>query len=298
MPKQRIQKVLAAAGFGSRRHCEELVLDGRVAVNGQAIRTLPVLVDPAADGIAVDGRPIRADKLVYYMLNKPAGVFCTHHDQAGRTRAVDLLIGVRERVFPIGRLDADSMGLLILTNDGPLTQMLTHPRFGVPKTYRVEVAGQPSSNVMEKLRAGVWLSEGRTAPARIEVIHSNRKRTILEITLRESRNREIRRMLAKMGHNVRRLVRVQVGRLSIAKLPLGAFRKLTDEEVKQLKSPLERLPVESAVRTWRPAARKRLKTAGRPSRPATVRGAVQRARRILMPEGTRGRDSGGGRRRV
>jgi 23S rRNA pseudouridine2605 synthase len=288
MAKERIQKILAAAGFGSRRHCEELVLDGRVAVNGQTVRALPVLVDTAADEITVEGRPIRADRLVYYMLNKPAGVYCTDHDPSGRTRAVDLLGGVRERVFPVGRLEADSMGLVLFTNDGPLTQRLTHPRFGVAKTYRVEVAGQPSAGVLEKVRAGVWLSEGRTAPARVKIVHSNRRRTILEITLRDSRNREIRRMLAKLGHNVRRLVRVRIERLSIAKLPVGAFRRLTDEEVGQLKSFAGKPPTEPTTRSWRPPARKRPASGGRRRERIPPRAPARRARRIVLPDGTRG----------
>lgn len=294
MPKQRIQKILAAAGFGSRRYCEQLVLDNRVSVNGQPLHQLPALVDSDVDRIAVDGRPVKAEKPAYFMLNKPAGVFCTHLDQAGRARAVDLLVGVKERVYPVGRLETESMGLLILTNDGPLTQKLTHPRFGVPKTYRVEVPGRPSSNALEKLRGGVWLSEGKTAPAKIEVIHSNAKRTIMEITLREGRNREIRRMLAKLGHNVRRLVRVRIGRLSIAKLPLGAFRRLTESEIKYLKSLAERgstmerpeSTVRFANRPWtaRPTARRRA-TGSRAVRLERPREAAPRGRTILLPDG-------------
>jgi len=289
MSKQRVQKILAAAGFGSRRHCEDLILDGRVSVNGRPVRTMPALVDPESDELAVDGKPVLAQKLVYFMLNKPAGVYCTHNDQAGRTRAVDLLGGVRERVYPVGRLDAESMGLLILTNDGALTQKLTHPRFGVPKTYRAEVVGQPTANVIERLRSGVWLSEGKTAQARIDVIHSNRKRTILEITLREARNREIRRMLAKMGHNVRRLVRVQMGRLTIAKLPVGAYRKLTEEEVKHLKSLAAQAAAQPTGQAWKPAPTKAPRR--RPSAPGASRNAARanrpaarEGRRILLPD--------------
>jgi 23S rRNA pseudouridine2605 synthase len=253
MPHERIQKTLAAAGFGSRRHCEQLVLDGRVTVNGKTLSALPALVDPAADRITVDGRPVRAEPLVYFMLNKPPGVLCTNEDPAGRTRACDLLRGVRERVFPVGRLDVDSMGLLILTNDGPLAQRLTHPRYGVPKTYRAEIAGAPSDGDLARLRAGVWLSEGKTAPAQVAVIHRQRNKSILEITLREGRNREVRRMLAKLGHNVRRLVRIQVGKLSIRKLGLGAFRKLTPDEIKYLRGLADNVP----ERATQPVSRSR-----------------------------------------
>jgi len=236
MASERIQKVLAAAGCGPRRACEELVLDGRVAVNGETVRTLPVMVDPERDRITVDGKPLRPARLVYFLLNKPSGVFCTHSDPAGRKRAVDLLVGVRERVFPVGRLDSDSTGLLLLTNDGDLAQHLTHPRYGVPKTYHADVSGCPTQEALDKLRAGVWLAEGKTAPAVIKVIHRQRARAVLEITIREGRNREIRRMLAKLGHKVRRLTRVRMGKLTIRGLPLGAFRPLSPVEVSHLRA--------------------------------------------------------------
>ena len=235
MVKERIQKILAAAGFGARRVCELLVQDGRVSVNGQTVRRLPVLVDPQSDRIAVDGKPIRIQRPVYYLLNKPRNVLCTHNDPAGRTRAVDLLVGVRERVFPVGRLDAESSGLLLLTNDGELAQRLTHPRYGIPKTYRVEIDGCPPPEELDRLRRGVWLSEGKTAPARIRVTHRERAGLILEITLREGRNREIRRMLAKIGYRVRSLTRIRMGKLSIRGLPVGAFRPLTRPEVECLR---------------------------------------------------------------
>jgi len=242
MAKERIQKILAAAGYGARRACELLVLDGRVTVNGERVRTLPILADASTDKITVDGRPIRAEKLAYYLLNKPPGVLCTHKDPAGRRLAVNLLVGVRERVYPVGRLDADSMGLLIMTNDGALAQKLTHPRFGVPKTYRAEVLGCPTAQTLERLRAGIRLAEGKTAPARITVIHKRRDRAMREITLREGRNREVRRMLAKTGHKVQRLTRIRIGTLSIRKLPLGAFRRLLPAEVRYLQSLADRLP--------------------------------------------------------
>ncbi|HVP11043.1 MAG TPA: pseudouridine synthase [Phycisphaerae bacterium] len=244
MATERIQKILAAAGYGARRACEQLVLDGRVAVNGAVVDTLPVLVDPERDHIIVDGKPIRTARHVYFLLNKPPGVFCTHNDPSGRTRAVDLLGGVRERVFPVGRLDAESTGLLIMTNDGALTQRLTHPRFAVPKTYHAEIAGCPTTETLDKFRAGVWLSEGKTAPAQISILHRQRDRAVLEVTLREGRNREIRRILAKLGHKVRRLTRVRMGKLSIRGLPLGAYRPLTPAEVKYLQSLAEHSPTE------------------------------------------------------
>lgn len=235
MSRERIQKVLASAGFGPRRACEDLVLAGRVRVNGERVNRLPVLVDPQADAISVDGKRVRVERLVYFMLNKPKRVYCTQHDPAGRTRAVDLLVGVKERVFPVGRLDADSMGLLILTNDGDLAQTLTHPSFSVAKTYRAEVTGSPTAETIERLRGGVWLAGGRTSRATVRLIYRQRDKAILEITLKEGRNRQVRRMLSKAGHKVRRLTRIQIGKLSVARLPLGGWRPLTDSEVSYLR---------------------------------------------------------------
>ena len=183
MASVRIQKVLASAGFGGRRACEQLVVDGRVSVNGHVSRTLPVMVDPQADQITVDGRTVRAQKPVYFLMNKPKGVLCTTNDPDGRTCAVDLLPQVTERLFTVGRIDGDSTGLLILTNDGALAQKLTHPRFSTPKTYRVEVAGCPTGDSLEKLRRGIWLPEGRSPAAQIEFIHKHKDHSVLEITL-------------------------------------------------------------------------------------------------------------------
>ncbi len=255
MARERIQKILAAAGFGSRRACEDLVERGRVTVNGQVVRELPCLVDPEHDRIAIDGRPVRRERPVYYLLNKPPGVYCTHNDLAGRKRAVDLLVGVRERVYPVGRLEAESSGLLLLTNDGALTQKLTHPRFGAPKTYRAEVRGVPTPQTLERLKSGVWLSEGRSGGAAVSIVHRDRERAILEITLRESRNREIRRVLARLGHAVRRLTRIRMGKLSIRGLAVGGFRPLTKSEVAYLYRLAEGaadLPGGKAGRTTRP----------------------------------------------
>lgn len=305
MSTERIQKILAAAGFGARRACESLVVDGRVSVNGKVVRRLPVLVDPQRDRIVVDGKPVRPQRLVYFLLNKPRHVFCTHNDPSGRTRAVDLLVGVRERVFPVGRLDADSSGLLLLTNDGELAQKLTHPSYSTPKTYRVEIEGCPPAEELDRLRRGVWLSEGKTAPASILITHRERAGLVLEITLREAQNREIRRMLAKIGHKVRRLTRIRMGKLSIRKLSVGAFRPLTRQEVEYLRGLTAGIGVEDeqrrpAVRRATPRRQSKRSSAGarpvrppRPARPAkdsTVRtkalpsAPAARGRRIIKPE--------------
>lgn len=300
MATERIQKVLAAAGFGSRRSCEALVSAGRVRVNGRRACDLPLLVDPERDRISVDGKLIRSARRVYFLLHKPRGVYCTQSDPDGRKRAIDLMVGVRERVFPVGRLDADSAGLLIMTNDGELTQKLTHPRFMTPKTYRAEVQGCPTTEALDKLRRGVWLSEGRTAPAEITVVHKDRRKAVLEITLREGRNREIRRILAKLGHKVRRLTRIRMGRLSIRKLPVGAYRPLTKTEVQALYRLAERA-AEPGIRRGarkRPAARS--SGAGRAAPKRRVTGAnkkqsskkrapgkapaASRKRRVILPK--------------
>jgi len=272
--RERLQKLMAAAGFGSRRACEEMILDGTVTVNGEVVAELPVMVDPAKDRVVIAGKPLRMEKPVYLMMNKPRGVLCTHDDPSGRKRVVDLLVGVRERVYPVGRLDIESTGLIILTNDGALTQKLTHPRFGVPKTYRTEVMGLPSEETLDKARKGVWLAEGKSAPAKIEFIHKQRDRAILEITLREGRDREVRRVLAKLGHKVLRLTRIQIGKLSIAKLPLGAFRTLSSAEVKYLHELVERPDAEFV----RPAARRSEPGKPRTQRPADSRRGTQRPR--------------------
>ncbi|HPD28641.1 MAG TPA: pseudouridine synthase [Phycisphaerae bacterium] len=236
MPKERLQKVLAAAGLASRRECEQIILDGRVSVNARKVHSLPVLVDPDVDKIAVDGRPLRAQRKVYFLLHKPKGVHCTNYDPDGRPRAVDLLGGVRERVFPVGRLDADTTGLLLMTNDGELAQRLTHPRHGIPKTYRAHVNGLITREQLDELRKGVWLAEGKTRVSEATVIHAARDQSVVEITLREGRNREVRRVLAKIGHAVRKLIRIRIGPLSLRGLGPGEFRPLTSSEVNLLKN--------------------------------------------------------------
>jgi 23S rRNA pseudouridine2605 synthase len=253
--RQRLQRVLAAAGVGSRRACEEIILAGRVRVNGGVVSSLPVLVNPTTDRITVDGRPILQERRVYLMLHKPAGVVCTQRDPAGRRRAVDLLPNVRERVYPVGRLDAESTGLLLMTNDGEWSLRLTHPRYGVPKTYRAEVAGRLDESAIERMRRGVWLSDGKTAPAEVSVIYQRSQSTIVEITLREGRNREIRRMLARLGHKVYRLHRIKIGPLSLRGLPVGGYRPLHPSELAALRrwrdepSPMRLLPHPARRRT-------------------------------------------------
>jgi 23S rRNA pseudouridine2605 synthase len=230
---ERLQKVLARAGYGSRRVCDELVADGRVTVNGEVAHP-GQRVDPGTDGIAVDGVPVAArPDLVYYLLNKPAGYVSTASDPEGRPTVVEL-VPREPRVFSVGRLDADTEGLIILTNDGELTQLLTHPRHGVPKTYLAEVDGVPTAGALRTLRRGVALDDGTTAPARAAVVAQRDGGAALELTIHEGRKRQVRRMCGAVGHPVRRLVRTRIGPLGDRSLGPGEWRALTVGEVRAL----------------------------------------------------------------
>jgi 23S rRNA pseudouridine2605 synthase len=226
---ERLQKVLAQAGLGSRRACEELIAAGRVRVNGETA-TLGTRVDPEVDAIEVDGARIGVRQgLVHYLLNKPAGVVTTASDPQGRPTVVGL-VPAEPRVYPVGRLDADTEGLLLLTNDGDLAHRLTHPSFGVDKEYLADVEGRPSRGAVRRLREGVELEDGPTAPARVSLVGDH----TLRITIHEGRNRQVRRMCEAVGHPVRRLVRVRLGPLSDRRLPPGRWRALTQDEVRAL----------------------------------------------------------------
>lgn len=232
----RLQKVLASAGLGSRRQCEELISSGRVEVDRQVVTELGTRVDPEQQDVRVDGVPLHPQKHVYYAVNKPLGVVSTNRDPSGRPRVIDLVPIQSQRLFPIGRLDLNSEGLILVTNDGELANRLTHPRYEVPKTYRVLVAGRPEPQALDKLLHGVHLAEGVARADRIEVKSHHKESTILEMVLREGRNREIRRILAKLGHKVLRLVRIRVGPVKLGTLPPGKSRRLTREEVDALRA--------------------------------------------------------------
>jgi 23S rRNA pseudouridine2605 synthase len=233
---------LAAAGLGSRRQCEELITAGRVEVDRQVVTELGTRVDPLRQQIRVDGVPLARPKLVYYAVNKPVGVLCTNRDPSGRPRVVDLVPGTDARLFTIGRLDLHSEGLILVTNDGELANRLTHPRYGVPKTYRVVVAGRPERDVLSKLLQGVHLAEGVARAERAGIKSSHKDSTLLEMVLREGKNREIRRILARVGHKVLRLTRVAVGPVRLGTLPSGGCRRLTAEEVAALRHQGRRSP--------------------------------------------------------
>ncbi len=260
----RIQKVMAAAGVAARRTCEQYVLTGRVRVNGEIVRRLPIMVDPYDDRIEVDGELIRPDKPrgtrgvgkgrepkhVYILLNKPERVVCTnvaqHTGGYQQTRAIDLLPPqFRRRVWPVGRLDSSSRGLLLLTDDGELTQKLTHPSFGVPKTYRVACDGEVTKEIVQKLNDGIFLVDrdtgggSKTAPAYVKVIRANREGSVLEMILKEGRNRQIRRVLASLGHKVRDLKRTRLGPIQLRQLPESSSRLLTPRELAELRTAVE-----------------------------------------------------------
>jgi 23S rRNA pseudouridine2605 synthase len=227
---ERLQKVLATRGWGSRRTCEELIAAGRVTVNGETA-VLGRRVDPQHDLIEVDGAPVGIKPgLVHYLLNKPAGVVSTAKDPQGRPTVVDL-VPAEPRVFPVGRLDADTEGLLLLTNDGELANRVAHPRHGVAKEYLASVAGGPvSPAAIRALREGVELDDGRTAPAKV----SQPEPGVLRITIHEGRNRQVRRMCEAVGHPVTRLVRTRIGPLRDPRLAPGTWRDLTADEVRRL----------------------------------------------------------------
>ena len=227
----RLQKVLAQAGFGSRRTAEELIAAGRVAVNGTTA-VLGDRVDTEHDRVEVDGIPISLRRgLVYYLLNKPRGVVTTAADPQGRRTVLDL-VPVEPRVFPVGRLDADTEGLLLLTNDGDLAHRLTHPSYGVEKEYLAAVEGTPTPGAVRALREGVELDDGVTAPARVAAVEAS----VLRIVIHEGRNRQVRRMCAAVGHPVRRLVRTRIGPIRDRQLKPGQWRPLTIAEVRAVEA--------------------------------------------------------------
>ncbi|MFQ6035375.1 MAG: pseudouridine synthase [Sedimentisphaerales bacterium] len=234
MAKQRLQKLLAAAGIASRRKCEQLILSGAVKVNRKVIDKLPAFADPEKDVITVNGKKIQPERKVYFLLNKPKGVICTNFDPQGRKKAIDL-VPTSERIFCVGRLDADSTGIIILTNDSELANRLTHPRYRVPKTYLARVKGQISTEAVEKLKKGVWLAEGKTSGASVKILKRSYKESMIEVTIRQGLNRQVRRMLAKVSLAVKSLKRTQIGKLNARGLGLGKFRALTRAEVAYLK---------------------------------------------------------------
>lgn len=233
---ERLQKILAQAGVASRRKCEEMIKAGMVEVNGEKVTELGVKANPATDTITVNGKPIRSEKKLYLMLNKSKGVITSAQDPQGRKVVSDFLPGIKERVYPVGRLDYDTEGLLLLTNDGELANKLTHPSYKVPKTYLATVQGVPHGMLLEKLASGIELDDGMTAPAEVEYydVDTDNNVATISITIYEGRNRQVRRMFDAINHKVIRLKRVKYGELTLEKLGRGKYRHLTEQEVKDL----------------------------------------------------------------
>jgi 23S rRNA pseudouridine2605 synthase len=257
--EERLQKLLARAGYGSRRACETIIEQQRVTVNGQ-VAGLGVKADPKRDDIRVDGERLRLpDQFVYIMLNKPRGVI-SDEDVGGRLPAARELIPLEGRLYPVGRLDVQSEGLLLFTDDGDLAHRLTHPRYEHPKTYHAVVEGSPTEKTLDVWRRGIMLDGERTAPAEIKKIGKTRGGTLLEITLYEGRKRQVRRVAAALGHPVLKLVRVKLGPLELGNLPAGAWRRLTDQEIASLQ----------AIRSERPPRRVRRASSASLGRPAST----------------------------
>lgn len=234
----RLNKYLAHAGVGSRRHCEELILAGRVSVDGQTVRELGTRVAPEQE-VCLDGQPVRAERHVYWLVNKPRGYLCTNHDPAGRPLAIDLVPRVGERVYTVGRLDEESDGLLLLTNDGDLANRLMHPRYGIEKTYLVQVAGHPTHADLHKLLKGIWLSEGHVKAKYVKRLRGQGDSTWVRIVLAEGKNREIRRMLARLEHKVLNLRRIAIGPIKLGSLKPGKSRPISKYELLELRRFLE-----------------------------------------------------------
>lgn len=232
----RLQKILSGAGVASRRAAERLIVEGRVSINGQSVTALGTRADPFRDEIRVDGRRVQpAARKIYLLLNKPRGCVATRSDPEGRPTVLDLLPGVREYVYPVGRLDYDSEGLLLLTNDGELTARLMHPRHEVSRVYEVRVRGLPDQAALARLARGVVLDGRRTSPAGVRLLAAAPGSSTIELTLHEGRSRQVRRMCEAIGHPVMRLRRVRIGPLEDARLKVGTCRPLTPRELAALR---------------------------------------------------------------
>ena len=233
--KVRLNHFLAMSGVCSRRAADGLIAGGRVEVNGEHVRELGVRVDPNHDEVKLDGTRVQPERPVYVLFNKPKGVVCTNASNEQKKRVIDFLPQVRGRLFTVGRLDLDSEGLILLTNDGAFAQEMTHPRYGVPKVYSVLVRGRVEDAKINKARSGVWLSEGPTAGMHIKIERLGKDRTFLKVTLREGKNREIRRVFAKLGYTVISLKRIRIGELNLHGLREAAWRFVPLHEIEELR---------------------------------------------------------------
>lgn len=238
MSNLRLQRFLAEAGVASRRASEQIILAGRVTVDGRVVREMGIRVDPSSQTIAVDGQPIKVRRKLYVALNKPAGFICSRRDEAGRRTVYDLLPREWNNLVTVGRLDQDSEGLLFLTNDGDFTLRLTHPRFGVIKTYVVTVEGKVQEHSRQRFLAGIMHEGESLRAAKVRIVSANRSQSVVELELTEGKNREVRRLFETEGMAVRRLQRVRIGKIKLGELPSGKWRTLTEPEIKSLLAPL------------------------------------------------------------
>ncbi|MEM9366548.1 MAG: pseudouridine synthase, partial [Planctomycetota bacterium] len=271
-----INQLLASAGYGSRRHCEELVREGRVEIDGEVISELGISVDPSVQKVRVDGVPLKQQRLVYFAVNKPNGVVTTNADPMGRPRVIDL-VPPTERVFPVGRLDLASEGLILLTNDGDLAHRLAHPRYAVQKVYRVTVAGRVDAETMQKMRRGIYIAEGLVQVDGARVLKARPRATDMEIRLREGKNREIRRVLARFGHKVQKLRRIAIGPLRLGDTPPGAYRKLTRDEIEKLQAAALAAQRDTKRKKGRPKQAPTSRTKGKSDRSAGPSARTNRA---------------------
>ena len=236
MVLERIQKILAKAGIASRREAERMVIEGKVTVNGKIIDKLGFKADPLKDHIRVDGKRLTGfEPKITLLLNKPRGYLSTVKDPGGRPTVMDLLKKVRWRIYPVGRLDFDAEGLLLLSNDGDLTHILSHPRFSIPRTYFVKVGGVPDGKGLDRLKKGVRLEDGKAKAVSVTILRQREKNCWAQFVVTEGRNRLVKRMFAAVGHPVLKLKRVGFGPLRLGDLPVGQFRYLTPEEIEKLK---------------------------------------------------------------
>ena len=232
MEKIRLNKFIANAGITSRRKADELIKEGRVSINGKIIVTLGIFIDPKKDVVSIDGNPIQKNKRrIYIALNKPKGYLATLHDELDRKTVLDLLPNFSERIFPVGRLDMDSEGLILLTNDGEFAYTVSHPKFNIEKEYKVWVEGNVLQEEIESLKKGVFIEGKKVRPKNIKFIYMNKSETVLGITIEEGRKREIRRMFYSIGHAVKRLLRTRIGVVNLSDLREGKFRNLLKSEI-------------------------------------------------------------------
>lgn len=236
----RLQRFLAQCGLGSRRDCEELITAGRVAVDGRTVDKLGATVDPVRQTVLLDGERLKLERKKYFLLNKPSGFLCTAEDPQGRRLVLDLFPQEGPRLFTVGRLDENTTGLLIVTNDGDLAQKLAHPRYRFYRLYRAQVAGQPKPEVFDQLKQGLYFTEGKFRVYNVKAVKKQKDSTWVEITMTEGQNREIRRLFARVGHKIMKLERIGYGPLRLGRLARGEYRELTREELAELHAMLQR----------------------------------------------------------